>query len=150
MTPDAHNLSTRRFTAGALSPTLPPTSAKLARASSRSTARICWSIPSSATTSDPPVVGYRHPRTVARHPHPTGFDEPDDALPVPAERLEDFEHAGVVGAGAAGEDEPDHARQVVVADRDRVGRGVAALDDLGRRPLADPGQAPESPHSCLD
>jgi hypothetical protein len=60
---------------------------------------------------------------------------------VAAERLEQLEHPLVGRLPLAGEGVRDEARQVVVADADRVTVAERTDRDLGRRPRSDPGIA---------
>ena len=77
-----------------------------------------------------------------------GGDDPADleqalhAPALPAIRLEQLEHPGVVGPGLAGQRPGHDARQVVVADADGVRVAERDADDLGRGPGTDARQRP--------
>ena len=64
-------------------------------------------------------------------------DEADDPAALATERLEQFEHAVVGGAGLTGQRPRDHVGEVVVADRDGIGIAERRPEHRPDRPRAD-------------
>src|SRR6185437_8899041 len=89
--------------------------------------------------SEGAVVADGHAGAAARGGAAAQLDQAGHPVAVTGVGGEELEHAGVVGL-AAGQRPADHVRQVVVADRDRVGVAHGTLPDLGRGPDADAGQ----------
>ena len=81
-------------------------------------------------------------RTVPLRTYARQLDHPDRPVAVPAVGLEQLEHRVVVDL-LPDQREPDEGREVVVADRHRVGVAEGALGDLGSRPDTDAGQRPQ-------
>ena len=95
--------------------------------------------PKVAFAADLPTEQVRDlgPRRDARRAEAGSSEQSHDARPVWAERLEQFEHPGIIGASLAREREADNARKVPVTDRDRVGIATHDVRDGRRSPPTD-------------
>ena len=67
------------------------------------------------------------------------LDQPRRPVALACVRLEQFQHARVVG-DLASQRPAHHGRDVIVTHADRVGVAAGPLPDLGRRPRPDAGQ----------
>ncbi len=75
----------------------------------------------------------------ARRPVRPAHEQAPHTGAVRSERLQQVEHAGIVGPSLTGQRVPDVAREVPVADRDRVGVGNREVHDVRGRPHSDTG-----------
>src|SRR5919201_896500 len=86
----------------------------------------------------PPRAGVpEHPGPRLRWPPPRQFEQPDDTATLPAIGLEQLEHPCVIGAPLSCQRPADHARNVVVADGDRVWIAAGDREHLRLRPRAN-------------
>ena len=90
--------------------------------------------------SDGGDAARRQARAISWRDDPSDLQQPLDSATLPAVRLEQLEHARVVGPRLAGERPGDGVRDVEVADAHRVGVAEGAAHDLRGGPGTDAGK----------
>jgi hypothetical protein len=88
-------------------------------------------------------VVYPSARSAARRRSRSRDEKPPNARAVRAERLEQLQHARIVGTRLARESEPDMTRKVPVAYRHGIGITRREVHDVRARPRTHAGNAKE-------